>query len=563
MAAGSSRTDPVRVLALGGLGEIGLNLTVVEYGGSAILIDAGVMFPPRAAFGAGLIVPDLGYLEQRRLKLLGLVLTHAHEDHVGALPQILDRFALPVYGTRLTLAFARRRLRAQPLAEGAALRTIAPGERIDLGPFRVEPVRVTHSTPDSIALAIGTPAGIIVHSGDFKIDETPIDGQRFDTRRFAELGNQGVELLLSDSTNVERPGRSGSESAVRPRLAEQIARCRGKFFLSAFSSHLHRIRQLVELSREAGRMVVPIGRRMIESVRLGCELGELNFPSGTFIDPAEAEFLAPRHLTFIAGGSQAEPMSALTRLAANSFPRVRIDPGDSVVLSSRFIPGNERPIITLINDLYKLGAEVVYETVAPVHVSGHASREELADMIRLVKPRHFVPIHGEYRHLKRHLELAIEAGIPAANCYLLENGDSLILESGRARRGARVHAGRVILEGEGPADAAVVEERRLLSRGGTVIAVVAISAASGELIAGPELISRGFITGDGTSPQLRAAQAELAARLRAIGPALSAVDQALRDDIVRTLETSLQAATGRRPLVVPHVMEVEAPSRAK
>ncbi len=563
MAAGYSRTGPVRVLALGGLGEIGLNLTVVEHDGSAILIDAGVMFPPRPASGAGLIVPDLTYLEQSRLKILGIVLTHAHEDHIGALPQILDRFAVPVYGTRLTLAFARRRLSERHLASGAAMHAIAPGDRVELGPFHIEPVRVTHSTPDSIALAIGTPAGIIVHSGDFKIDDAPVDGQRFDTRRFAELGNQGVELLLSDSTNVERPGRSGSESSVRPVLGAQMARCRGKFFLSAFSSHLHRIRQVVELSRDAGRFVVPIGRRMVESVRLGIELGQLNFPSGTFIDPAEAQFLAPRHLTFLAGGSQAEPLSALARLASDSFPRVRIDPGDSVVLSSRFIPGNERPIITLINDLYKMGADVVYETVAPVHVSGHASREELADMIRLVKPRHFVPIHGEYRHLKRHLELAIEAGVPAGNCYLLEDGDSLILESGRARRGAAVHAGRVVIEGDESTDPAIAEERRILSRSGTVIAVVAVSSASGEIVAGPELISRGFVTGDGSSPQLRAAQAELAARLRAIGRPLSSVDQTLRDEIVRTLEACLQTAAGRRPLVVPLVMEVEAPSRAK
>jgi ribonuclease J len=372
-----------------------------------------------------------------------------------------------------------------------------------------------------------------------------------------------VELLLSDSTNVERPGRSGSESSVGPVLGEQLARCRGKFFLSAFSSHLHRIRQVVELSRNAGRLVVPIGRRMLESVRLGIEHGELNFPSGTFIDPAEAQFLAPRQLTFLAGGSQAEPFSALTRLASDSFPRVRIDPGDCVVLSSRFIPGNERPIITLINDLYKMGADVVYETVARVHVSGHASREELADMIRLVKPRHFVPIHGEYRHLKRHVELAIEAGVAAANCYLLEDGDSLLLESGRARHGAAVPAGRVVIDGDEPEDRALSEERRLLSRSGTVIAVVAVSSASGEIVAGPELISRGFVSGDGSSPQLRTAQAELAARLRAIDKPLSSADRTLRDEIVRTLEACLQAATGRRPLVVPHVMEVEAPSRAK
>ncbi len=553
MVAGSSIAGPVRVLALGGLGEIGLNLMVVEHAGCAIVIDAGVMFPPRPSFDSGLLIPDLTWLERSQLEILGIFLTHAHEDHIGALPQLLDRFPVPVYGTALTLAFARRRLSQNQQSGGARLNTFKPGDRIVLGPFTVEPIRVTHSTPDSVALAIGTPAAMIVHSGDFKIDDAPVDGQRFDTRRFAELGNQGVDLLLSDSTNVERAGRAGSESSVGPVLRDQIARCHGKFFLAAFSSHLHRIRQVIEVSREAGRLVVPIGRRMNESVRLGIELGELRFPPGTLIDPAEAEFLAPKHLTFLAGGSQAEPLSALTRLAADSFPRVRIDPGDTVVLSSRFIPGNERPIHTLINDLYKMGADVVYQTIAPVHVSGHASRDELIELIQLVRPRHFVPIHGEYRHLKRHLELAIETGLTPGNCFLLENGDSLVLETARgARRGASVRAGRVAIEGDDPA---IAEERRVLARDGAVMVIVAVSA-SGEIVAGPDVISRGFTSGNGNSTLLREAGAELKSRLRAIPGANELGAAELRKEIVRTLHRYFKETTGRYPMVVPHVMEM-------
>jgi ribonuclease J len=550
-----AKSIPVRIVALGGLGEIGLNLMVVECGQSAIIIDAGVMFAEERELGVGLLLPDLAYLEESRLNLEGIVLTHAHEDHIGALSYLLRRFPAPVYGTEVTLAFVRRGLAEDGLA-GADLRLMHPGAEIEFGPFRVEPVRVTHSTPDSVAIAIRTPAGMIVHSGDFKIDPAPVDGQLFDTERFARLGEEGVALLLSDSTNVERPGRSGSESSMKPILRELLARTRGRFFLSSFSSHLHRIRQLAEVAHEAGRFVVPLGRRMAESVRLGMETGQLNLPPGTFIERGEADFLEARKLVFLTSGSQGEPLSALAKLASDTHPQVHVERNDVVVLSSRFIPGNERTINTLVNNLFKRGAEVLYDAVAPVHVSGHASRDELIELIKLVRPAHFVPIHGEYRHLKRHHALAIEAGVPEANCFLLEDGDSIVMENGDLRRGRAVTAGRIVADGEGLGDAGLLRERRALAHDGTVIAIVAVSARNGKLVAGPDLLSRGVVSGDGSSPHIARARAELSTRIRSLSAAVHDDPERLKDEMVRTLRRYFGDAINKRPIIVPYVMEV-------
>jgi ribonuclease J len=555
LPGGARESDPVRVVPLGGLGEIGLNLMVIECGTHAIIIDAGVMFPEERDLGIGLILPELAYLEQSRLTLDGIVLTHGHEDHIGALPDLLRRFPAPVYGTEVTLAFARRGLAEDGLA-GADLREIVPGRTIELGPFTVEPIRVTHSTPDSVALAIRTPGGLIVHSGDFKIDPSPVDGQLFDTERFAQLGEEGVTLLLSDSTNVEREGRAGSESSIKPILTDLIKRTKGRFLLTSFSSHLHRIRQFAEVAHEAGRYVVPLGRRMAESVRLGAETGHLHLPPGTFIDRTEADFLEPRRLAFLASGSQGEPLSAMAKLATDTHPQVHLDEGDVVVLSSRSIPGNERPINGVINNLYKRGAEVYYDTVAPVHVSGHANREELTELIRLVKPRHFVPVHGEYRHLTRHRRLAIEAGMPEANCFLMEDGETLVLEGGVARRGRNVTAGRVVADGDEIAADSLLRERRALARDGTLMAVVAVSARRGRLVAGPDLIARGLVSENGASPHMKRARTELAERLRALKGDAWAEPERLKEEMVRVLRRYFIDETGKRPIVVPYVVEV-------
>ena len=549
-----SKSVAVRIAPLGGLGEIGLNLMVLACGGSALVIDAGVMFPPEREFGGGLLIPEMRYLSDSALKLEGVVLTHAHEDHIGALPYLLERFPAPVYGTPVTLAFVRRS-QAEHDFDSADLRTITPGTTFDLGPFKIEPLRVTHSTPDSVALAIRTPAGLIVHSGDFKIDPAPVDGVHFDRDRFAQLGEEGVDLLLSDSTNVERQGRTPSESSLKPILRDLVTRTRGRFFLSSFSSHLHRIRQVAEIAHEAGRYVVPLGRRMAQSVRIGIETGQLNLPPGVFIEPAEADFLEPRRLVYIAGGSQAEPSSSMARLAGDTHPTVHIDERDVVVLSSRFIPGNERTINELVNQLCKRGAQVYYQAVANVHVSGHASRDELSELIRLVRPRHFVPIHGEYRHLARHLEVAAEAGVPVSKCHLLENGDTLVMTAGDVRRGRLVPVGRVAAEGEEHGAPDLIRERRALAHDGTVIAVVAISSRTGEILAGPDLISRGVVGIDGAA-NLARAKAEVRDRLRSLNGTLRHNDEEVRHEMTRALRRYFSDTTGRRPLIVPYVMEV-------
>lgn len=548
-------TSPVRVVPLGGLGEIGLNLLVIECARHAIIIDAGVMFPEERGYGIGRLLPEISYLEQAHLQIDAIILTHAHEDHIGALPYLLRKFPAPVYGTDVTLAFVRRSLNEEGPV-GADLRPLRAAVEQHAGPFVVEPVRVTHSTPDSVGLAIRTPAGLIVHTGDFKIDPAPVDGVRFDTERFARLGEEGVELLLSDSTNAELEGHSGSESSLKPVLSTLIRKTRGRFFLSSFSSHLHRIRQLAEVAHEAGRYVVPLGRRMAESVRLGMETGQLNLPPGTVIERAEAEFLEPRRLAFLASGSQGEPLSALAKLANDTQPLVRIEEGDVVVLSSRFIPGNERSIHSVINSLYKRGAEVLYDPVAPVHVSGHARREELSEMIRLVRPRHFVPIHGEYRHLVLHRELAIKNGIAERNCFLLEDGDTLVMNAGEIRRGNSVAAGRMVEDGEALGAPSLIRERRLLAREGTVIAIVAVSIRTGKIVAGPHLLSRGVVSGDGTSSHMSRARNEIVERLRVLDEYGRSDGAQIRDEMVRALRRYFSSSIGKRPIILPYVMEV-------
>ena len=556
MAESTSTAIPVRIAALGGLGEIGLNLMVIECAGRGVIIDCGVMFPEEPLLGAGVYIPELAWLESSRIQFDGIILTHAHEDHIGALPHLLRRIKAPVYGSGVTLAFVRRRIAEAGFASEAELRAMYPRRAFDLGPFNIEPIRVTHSTPDSMALAIRTPAGIIVHTGDFKIDETPVDGQLFDRERFAELGREGVALLLSDSTNVERTGRTGSESSLKPVLREIVSRTRRRFFLSSFSSHLHRIRQVAEVAREFGRRVVPLGRRMAESVRLGAETGQLAFAPGLFIEPGEAEFLEAGRLAYVASGSQGEALSALARIAAGTHPRVALEPGDVVVLSSRFIPGNERTIGTMINRLYKSGAEVMYESVAPVHASGHASQDELAEMIALTRPANFVPIHGEYRHLSRHLALAIAAGVPERNCFVLEDGDTLILDGAGAHRGRAVEAGRVVIEGGEPGDPALVGERRILARDGTVTAVLVVSAKTGRIVAGPNLVSRGLVSGDGTSEHMRRAREELAARIALYSGPMSAGEITLKDEVTRAVRRYFSDELDKRPLVIPLIVEV-------
>src|SRR5579875_3572283 len=553
-AAGRNRArGSVKLVALGGLGEIGLNLMVLEAGGEAIVIDAGVMFPEQRSLGVDLLIPDMTYLDRR--PIAGVVLTHAHDDHIGALPFLLQRYPVPVYGTELTLAMARQRLLERAPGREWELRTIRPREAFDLGPFHIEPLRVTHSTPDSLMLAIDTPAGLIVHTGDFKIDDAPVDGERCDLARLGELARCGVRLLLSDSTNVERGGRTESESSLKSVLRELLRKTSGKFLLSGFSSHLHRFRQFTEVCHEQGRRVAVLGRRISETTRLGIATGHLQFPAGTFIDDRELADYPDHRLGLLTGGSQAEPLSAMVRIAAGVHPRVRLGRGDVVVLSSRFIPGNERLIHRLINNLYRLGAEVYYEGVAPVHVSGHASREELAEMIRIVRPEFFVPIHGEYRHLKRHIDVAVECGVRSNNCFLLQDGEPLTIDGNGAFRDARVESGRTLWDGQALEPEELLYERQALARSGAVAVMLVVDHRSGEVLAGPDLISRGFVTGDGSSTHMVRARDELRRSL-AGGLAYRRPERELKEEVVRALRAYFAEEVGRTPVILPWVAEL-------
>ena len=439
---------PLRVIPLGGLGEIGLNLLVLEYGDTAIAIDCGVMFPDEQMLGIDVAIPDVSYLRTLGPRFKAIFLTHGHEDHIGALPYVLGEMPVPVYGTPLTLGFVRGRLR-----EHAVEADLHAYERepCRVGPFVLEPFAVTHSIPDSVGLAIRTPVGTVVHTGDFKLDQTPMDGRLSDLARLAELGAEGVELLLSDSTNAEHPGVTPSERTVGTQLERIFRDAAGRIVLTTFSSHIHRMQQVIDLAVRFGRRVAFVGRSLVSHTAVARDLGLLQIPDGTLLDATAARELAPSQLVLITAGSQAEAASALVRIAMDAHKVVSLAPGDVVVLSSRIIPGNERAISSLVNHLYRRGAIVYYDRVAPVHVSGHASQEELKLMLNLVRPRHFVPVHGEYRHLVRHCRLATEVGVPMWRCHLLEDGDVLELDGGEARRGERVTAGRVFVDGRGSA----------------------------------------------------------------------------------------------------------------
>ena len=520
MAASTSTTAPVRIVALGGLGEIGLNLMAIECAGRAIVIDCGVMFPDEPALGLRHVCPRDGVARaQSRRGRSGSADARARGSH---------RRARRICCAASTSPFTAPTSRSRSPAAGSAdaefddpvdLRTIVPRACVRGG--------AVHGRADSrhafdarirSRSRFARPRELSSIAAISRSTTRRLTASMFDRERFAELGEEGVALLLSDSTNVERPGRSGSESSLKPVLRELTSRARGRFFLSAFSSHLHRIRQVVEVSREFGRRVVPLGRAMAESVRLGLETGQLPFAQAMFVEPGEAEFLDGHRLSYLTSGSQGEPLSALAKIAGDTHPRVRIEHGDVVVLSSRFIPGNERTINTLVNRLYKQGADVVYDAVAPVHVSGHASQDELAEMIALTRPRHFVPIHGEYRHLSRHVDARDRGGkCRRSNCFLLEDGDSLVLTPGRARRGSRSKRDAWRSKASDGGDPAVVGERRVLARDGTVTAVIVVSSKTGRIVAGPDLLSRGLVSGDGTSAHMRRAKEELTRRLGALG----------------------------------------------
>jgi len=549
-----SAAPVLRVIPLGGLGEIGLNLLVLECADAAIAIDCGVMFPDEQMLGVDVAIPDVSYLRALGPRFRAIFLTHGHEDHIGALPHVLPELPVPVYGTPLTLGFVRERLRESGL--GAALAAYG-AEPCHVGPFVVEPFAVTHSIPDSVGLAIHTPVGTVVHTGDFKLDQTPLDGRLPDLGRLAGLGAEGVLLLLSDSTNAEHPGFTPSERAVGVHFERIFREAAGRVLVTTFSSHIHRMQQVIDLAARFGRRVALVGRSLVAHAAVARDLGLLRVGDGTLVDLGAARDLPPEEVAYITAGSQAEAASALVRIAMDAHKQVAIGAGDTVVLSSRIIPGNERAIASLVNHLYRRGAVVYYDRIAPVHVSGHAAQEELKLVLNLVRPRHFVPVHGEYRHLVRHLRLATEVGVPAERCHLLEDGDVLELDATTARRAERVTAGRVFVDGKGIGDVedVVLRDRRHLSEDGFVLAVLAIAQQSGEVVAGPDLVSRGVVAEEASAEVLDGARDEVLGALAAINPESRTDPAEVKDEVRRALKRYFKRLA-RRPVILPFVLEM-------
>ncbi len=551
----------LQVIPLGGLGEFGMNCMALRYADDIIVIDCGMMFPEEELLGVDVVIPDFTYLEDHRGLVRALILTHGHEDHIGATPFLLAELDVPVYGTEFTLALSGRRLEEHDLKSRARLNVVRPGEQLEIGPFRVEFIRVTHSIVSAVALAITTPLGVVIHTGDFKVDPTPTDNELFDLHTLAEYGKRGVLLLMSDSTNVDRSGYTESERAVRPRLEDILNRASERVIIACFSSSVHRLQQLIDLAQEFDRKVCLLGRSMTTVTEIAHSLGLLHIPDRILIRPQDLESTARGKSLVLISGTQGEPMSALSRLAVDNHKNLSIRPGDTVALSSRIIPGNEKAIYRMINHLSRRGAEVIYGSMnPPVHVSGHASSEELKLILNLVRPRYFLPIHGEYRQLAKHASLAAHlrfAGLEET--FVLDTGQTLEIDSAGARRGGKVPVGRVCID-SGTLDEVVedlvIRDRRHLSEDGIVLPIVAINKLTGRSEGLPEIVSRGFISeGEGAEILLEARQ--VVARTLESSTAEERTDWGVMKEKIRAdLRRYLTKQTSRRPLIMPVILEV-------
>ena len=546
----------VRLIPLGGLGEIGLNMMLVEFGEDLIAVDCGLMFPDDEMPGIDYVIPDFAYALGKRDGFRAVFLTHGHEDHIGALPYLLAQVRVPVYGTPLTLALVTEKLRERRLLEQADLRPLRPRERIETGPFAVEPIRVTHSIVDGIGLAIGTPVGTLVHTGDFKLDPSPLDGEPPDYRKFAELGAEGVLVLCSDSTNVDRPGHTRSEIEVGAALAARFERAAGRIIVATFASHVHRIQQVLDLAARGGRRVALLGRSVEKNVAIAAELGYLRVPAGLIVPlEALAEVPASRQV-ILSTGSQGEPHSALALMAAGEHKYVRVERGDLVIISARVIPGNERTIGRVVNALYRLGAEVLYEANAFVHVSGHASQDDLKLMLALTRPRYFVPVHGEYRHLLGHARLAESVGIPPERVFLVEDGTGVEVTKTGARAVGGFPAGRVLVDGTGVGDVGgvVLRDRQILAEDG-VIAVALTVDRAGALVAGPDVASRGVVYVKENEPLLDELRAAAAKALADRAPDTPWDRDAAAARVRAAVRAFVNQRFGRKPVVLPIILE--------
>jgi ribonuclease J len=549
---------PLRVVPLGGLGEIGLNCLVLECGQAAIAIDCGLMFPEMHMLGIDLVIPDFDYVRQLGERFLGFVITHGHEDHIGALPYALRDLNVPVYAPPMAAGLVREKLREHNLDRKTTLNVMHPRRPWQMGPFTIEAMHVTHSIVDAVALAVRTPLGTVIHTGDFKLDQTPLDGQRSDLPRLAEYGAEGVLLLLSDSTNVEREGTTPSERSVRGAIDRIFRETPGKIFFSTFSSHVHRLQQVLELAQVNGRRVVVVGRSLTNSIQIATELGHLHYPPSLIHEASALASIPPEQALVLTTGSQGEALSALVRIAMDDHAQVKMRHGDAVVLSSRIIPGNERTISNLINHMIRRGAAVHHSHSAEVHVSGHASQEELKMMVALTRPTYFVPAHGEYRHLARHRGLAQSMGVPPEHTFLLEDGDVLEIDAAGAHMRDPITAGRVFVDGKGIGDVSdiVLRDRRHLSQDGLVLAVLALDQHSGELISGPDLITRGFIFEEDSEAYLDKAKTVVKDALAQITRESRTDSLEVKEEVRKALKRYFARTLDRRPVILPFIMEM-------
>ena len=550
------QTKKLQIIPLGGLGEFGMNCLAIRWEDDIIVIDAGLMFPESELLGVDIVVPDITYLIENKQCVRAIILTHGHEDHIGGLPWILSELKVPVYATEFTLAYVEGKLDEHRLLDEIELIEISPKEKFTIGPFTIEPIRVTHSLVDCVALAVETPVGVVIHTGDFKIDLAPLDDKAFDLHTFAEYGKRGVLVLLQDSTNADRTGYTPSERTVIPRLDEVFSQTKKKLFFSCFSSSIYRIRIAMELARKHGRKVVILGRSMMDSTEIAQDLGYIDVPPGLIINPGQLRDYPPEQLLLLISGTQGEPMSALSRAAVDNHKHAKIDPGDTVLLSSKIIPGNEKGIFRVIDHLSRRDANVIFDdgTQGLIHVSGHGCQEEMRLLINLVRPKFFIPIHGDYRHLRLHAKLAMETGA-VEHAILLEDGDVLELDKDDARKRDKVTTGRVLIDSGSSIDVVedlVIHDRRVLSEDGVVLAVLAINKKTGKVERAPEVIMRGFGGADVTD------QARELVLKTLDGLSLEEKsDYGMVNEKVRVeLKRLIQKTTGRRPMIMPVILEI-------
>ena len=548
----------LRIIPLGGLGEIGMNMMVYEYGDSIIVVDCGLMFPDDSMLGIDLVIQDISYLKRNKDKVKAFVITHGHEDHTGSLPFVLREINAPIYGTALTLGLIKAKLEEFNLLNETVFETVRPRDVVSIGPFTIEFIRVSHSIVDGVALAIKTPVGVVIHTGDFKFDQTPVDGEVTDYARFADYGEKGVLALLSDSTNVEKEGYTLSERVIGQALEEIFAKCPGRIIVAAFSSNIHRIQQVFDVSEKLGKVVMLNGRSMVGNAKIARNLGYLKASDSLIADIKELDEIPAKNAVILTTGSQGEPMSALTRMAMNNHKQIKIIKGDTVILSAKFIPGNEKTIANMMNHLFRRGADVIYEKVSEIHVSGHASQEELKIMLNMVKPKYFVPIHGEYRHLVQHARLARTTNVAGENVFIMENGDVLELGEKGAGMKEKVERGKVFVDGKGVGDVSdlVLKDRRHLSQDGMVIAIVALNQNTGEVVYGPDIITRGLIFEEEGGSLMLEAKAVVNETLNAINTEAKSEILEVNEEVRRALRRFFNKTLDRKPVILPLIIEL-------